>query len=117
MPLPSLLMISRIRFPPTQSRALTIAALAVLLHVAPASAGISYSLDQTHAAAGEMIKVKAVVFNNTENTLNWNAPQSLVLQWRNERGQVIRSLARLETGNRNVNVPVNNFVQFLWRAV
>lgn len=110
-------MILRTRIPPTQLRALFIAALAFLLHAAPALAGISYSLDQTHAAAGEMIKVKAVVFNNTDNTLNWKAPRNLVLQWRNERGQVIRSLARLETGNRNVNVPVNNFVQFLWRAV
>jgi outer membrane phospholipase A len=110
-------MILRTRIPPTQLRALFIAALAFLLHAAPALAGLSYSLDQTHAAAGEMIKVKAVVFNNTDNTLNWKAPQNLVLQWRNERGQVIRSLARLETGNRNVNVPVNNFVQFLWRAV
>lgn len=117
MPLLSLLMILRTRFLPARSRALTTVALAVLLHAAPASAGISYSLDQTHAAAGEAIKVKAVVFNNTENVLSWNAPENLVLQWRNEHGQVIRSLARLESGNRNVNVPVNNFVQFLWRAV
>lgn len=110
-------MTPRTRSLKTQSWAPTIVALAVLLHVASASAGISYSLDQTHAAAGETVKVKAVVFNNTENALSWKAPQDLVLQWRNEHGEVIRSLAHLESGSRNVNVPVNNFVQFLWRAV
>ncbi|UHL65659.1 phospholipase A [Paralcaligenes sp. KSB-10] len=94
------------------------ATLAVtLLNMSQAWAGMAYQLDQTHAIAGETINVKAVLFNDTGNTLSWRPSKTLVLQWRSESGQAIRSLAYLETAPSQVNVPVNNFVQFAWRAV
>lgn len=80
-------------------------------------AGISYSLDRNHAAAGETVHVNALVFNDSPNVMDWTAPATVVLQWRNERGQVLRSIAHLTTAAPAASIPVNNFVRFQWRAV
>ena len=82
-----------------------------------ASAGISYRIEQAHAVPGETINVQAVLFNDTDNELTWNSPNNLVLQWRNEHGQTIRSLAYLEGAPASINIPVNNFAKLSWRAV
>ncbi|HEY9280952.1 MAG TPA: phospholipase A [Eoetvoesiella sp.] len=81
------------------------------------SAGMTYQLDQVHAAAGEAIVIKGVLFNDTDTAINSSPPKNLVLQWRNEQGTATRSLAYLKTDSRQVTVPVNNFVAFAWRAV
>ena len=82
-----------------------------------ASAGVSYSLDRNHASAGETVHVQALVFNDTRDLMSWQAPGTIVLQWRNERGQALRSIAYLDSGNPTADIPVNNFVRFQWRAV
>jgi|GEM_PF-166455 len=80
-------------------------------------AGVTYSLDRNHATAGETVRVQAVVFNDTPNVLDWTAPDTIVLQWRNERGEAIRSIAYLDTRTPAASIPINNFVRFQWRAV
>ena len=80
-------------------------------------AGISYSLDRNHASAGETIHVNAVVFNDTPNVMDWTAPETIVLQWRSERGEPLRSIAYLSTARPSTTIPVNNFTRFQWRAV
>ncbi len=82
-----------------------------------AQAGIVYSLDRNHATAGETVHINAVVFNNTSNTMDWVAPKTIVLQWRSEQGEPLRSIAHRVDGSSSVSIPVNNFVQFQWRAV
>lgn len=82
-----------------------------------AFAGVSYNMQQTHAVAGETVNIRSVVFNDSDAALNWTAPKNLVLQWRNEQGQVIRSLAYLETSETQAIIPVNNFVKFAWQAI
>src|SRR5690606_34094912 len=82
-----------------------------------ASAGINYTLKQSHAVPGETVNIQAVLFNDTDTALTWTSPKNLVLQWRNENGQTIRSLAYLEGAPATINVPVNNFVKLSWRAV
>ncbi|HLU79794.1 MAG TPA: phospholipase A [Burkholderiaceae bacterium] len=102
----------------TPAARLTTLSLALLLGWnAPAWAGVSYSLDRNHASAGETVLVRAVVFNDTPNALDWTAPPTIVLQWRNERGEAIRSIARLHSGAAEASIPVNNFARFEWRAV
>lgn len=81
-----------------------------------ASAGVLYSLDRNHASPGETVSVQAVVFNDTPNALDWQAPPTIVLQWRSERGQTMRSIAHLSSGNPSASIPVNNFARFQWRA-
>src|SRR5690606_16543491 len=82
-----------------------------------AYAGITYTLRQSHAVPGETVNIQAVLFNDTENAIDWTSPKNLVLQWRNERGHTIRSMAYLEGAPANINVPVNNFVKLSWSAV
>lgn len=83
-----------------------------------ALAGVTYSLDRNHAAPGEAVHVQAIIFNDTPNSMDWQAPDTLVLQWRDERGQTLRSLAYLDdSGTSTANIPVNNFARFQWRAV
>lgn len=82
-----------------------------------AYAGVSYQLLQPRAQAGATVTIQGVVFNDTDTAFSWSAPPQLTLQWRNQDGQVIRSLAYLENGDSLVNIPVNNFVKFSWRAV
>ncbi|WP_442793162.1 phospholipase A [Pollutimonas harenae] len=91
--------------------------LGVLLLASTASAGITYTLKQSHAVPGETINIQAVLFNDTENAIEWRSPKNLVLQWRNERDQTIRSMAYLDGTPAAINVPVNNFVKLSWRAV
>src|SRR5690606_33100522 len=102
-----------------QTRMLTACAalLGTLLLCATASAGISYRLQQTHAVPGETVNIQAVLFNDTDSVMSWNSPKNLVLQWRNESGQAIRSLAYLEGAPAAISIPVNNFVKLSWRAV
>jgi len=101
-------------------RALQMPPLALAMFVAwsnPAHAGITYSLDRNHATSGETVLVRAVVFNDTPNALDWTAPDTIVLQWRNERGEAIRSIAYLHSGTPQASIPVNNFARFEWRTV
>ncbi|MFW7343013.1 phospholipase A [Pollutimonas sp. H1-120] len=91
--------------------------LAALLMAGPASAGITYKLEQTHAVAGETVNIRAVLFNDTDSVMSWTAPKNLVLQWRDQGGRSIRSLAYLEGNQSPVNIPVNNFVKLSWSAV
>lgn len=84
---------------------------------APASAGVTYSLDRNHASPGETIRVNALVFNDTPNVLDWTAPETIVLQWRSEGGKPVRSIAYLDAGAQEASIPVNNFARFQWRAV
>lgn len=92
-------------------------ALAAALSAPAAWAGMAYQLDTLQAAPGETVRIKGMLFNDTDSAMAWTPPQSLVLQWRNEQGHVIRSLAELETPSQQVNLPVNNFAAFSWRAV
>jgi outer membrane phospholipase A len=94
-----------------------LAALLALLAMASARAGVAYRLDTTHAVPGETIRVSAVLFNDTGDTLSWTPRHKLVLQWRDDRGGAVRSLAYLDSPSGQVNVPVNNFVKMRWRAV
>lgn len=82
-----------------------------------ASAGISYKLDRPQALPGETVNITGLLFNDTDTAIAWTAPKNLVLQWRNQDGQAVRSLAYLATGSGQANVQVNNFVKFMWRAV
>lgn len=93
----------------------TIAALLALPGVA--ISGITYSLQQTHAVAGETINIRAVLFNDSDTLMDWTPPQNLVLQWRGPQGQAVRTLAYLEQARTPLNVPVNNFVKLSWKAV
>ena len=99
---------------------LRLAALAVGVAAAlplHAFAGITYSLGTNHAAAGETVMVQGIVFNDTPDQMDWTAPETIVLQWRNERGQALRSIAYLDGGTPATSIPVNGFVRFQWRAV
>lgn len=84
---------------------------------AGAHAGVSYSLDRSQAAAGETVHIQALVFNDTPNAMDWLAPDTIVVQWRSERGQILRSVAYLDSGTASATIPVNNFARFQWRAV
>src|SRR5690554_3481841 len=88
-----------------------------VLFCLPAWAGISYSLEQSSASAGETVQISAVMFNETDSTLDWIPPENLVLQWRSPTGEVTRSLAYLDTPAGQRNVPVNAFVRASWKAV
>lgn len=92
-------------------------ALAFAWPLPAAWAGVSYSLDRNHAAAGETVHVNALVFNDTPDVLDWTAPETVVLQWRSEHGEPLRSIAYLTTGTAAASIPVNNFARFQWRAV
>lgn len=93
-----------------------LAVFVVLFHTS-ALAGISYSLEQSHATAGDSVMISAVMFNDTDSSMDWIPPESLVLQWRNPNGEVTRSLAYLDTPPGQRNVPVNTFVRAAWKAV
>ena len=82
-----------------------------------AVAGMSYQLDTAQASPGDTVRIKGMLFNDTDSEMTWSPPQNLVLQWRNERGKVIRTLAYLETPAQQVSLPVNNFASFAWKAV
>lgn len=91
--------------------------LAAVLLAQPATAGLSYQLNTAHAAPGETIRINGILFNDSDTALAWTPPEKLVLQWRNEQGQAIRSLAQLHATAQPVNLPVNNFAAFSWKAV
>jgi outer membrane phospholipase A len=101
----------------SQDYAKGLVAFAALLGAADASAGISYQLTQAQATAGDTIRIKEVLFNDTDNAINQDIPRQRVLQWRNEQGRAVRSLAYRESPAGQVAVPVNNFVQVMWRAI
>jgi outer membrane phospholipase A len=83
----------------------------------PAHAGVSYKLDRAAAAPGETVHVQAVFFNDGNAGARWHPPRQLVLQWRTPQGATIRSLARIDNADQDVNVPVNNFARSSWTAV
>lgn len=91
--------------------------LAAAMWPMSASAGVAYSLDRNHASAGETVHVQALVFNDTPDAMDWQAPASIVLQWRSENGATLRSIAYLSSSNPAATIPVNNFARFHWRAV
>ncbi|ARP87521.1 phospholipase A [Bordetella genomosp. 9] len=93
------------------------AALLAAAAAMPAQAGISYKLDRASAAPGATVHIQAVYFNDGETGARWQPPRELVLQWRSPSGAIVRSLARAEVDDPDINVPVNNFVRMSWRAV
>ncbi|HBJ69781.1 MAG TPA: phospholipase, partial [Alcaligenes faecalis] len=82
-----------------------------------AQAGISYQLRQVQASSGETVDIDAIVYNDTGSLMSWTAPQNLVLQWRDNNGNVIRSLAELVNPRPRASIPTNNFTAYSWRAV
>ncbi len=81
-----------------------------------AAAGVSYRLDRPSAAPGDTVTIEAVYFNEGNARATWEAPPELVLQWRGQDGQIVRSLAKLQGGKANYSVPVNNFARMAWSA-
>ncbi|WZB63854.1 phospholipase A [Achromobacter xylosoxidans] len=78
-----------------------------------AAAGVSYRLDRPHAP-GDTVTIEAVYFNEGNARATWEAPPELVLQWRGQDGQIVRSLARLQGEQARYSVPVNNFARLAW---
>ncbi|CAB3875533.1 hypothetical protein LMG3410_03025 [Achromobacter aegrifaciens] len=100
--------------------ALTLRTLAAALAMGlagAATAGVSYRLDRPSAAPGETVTIEAVYFNEGTSRSTWEAPPELVLQWRGQDGQIVRSLAKLRGGTASFSVPVNNFARMAWTAV
>ncbi|WP_313387511.1 phospholipase A [Achromobacter aegrifaciens] len=94
--------------------ALTLRTLAAALAMGlagAATAGVSYRLDRPSAAPGETVTIEAVYFNEGTSRSTWEAPPELVLQWRGQDGQIVRSLAKLRGGTASFSVPVNNFAR------
>lgn len=81
-----------------------------------AAAGVSYRLDRPSAAPGDTVTIEAVYFNEGNARATWEAPPELVLQWRGQDGQIVRSLAKLQGGKASYSVPVNNFARLAWTA-
>lgn len=81
-----------------------------------AAAGVSYRLDRPSAAPGDTVTIEAVYFNEGNARATWEAPPELVLQWRGQDGQIVRSLARLQGEQARYSVPVNNFARLAWSA-
>ncbi|WP_397473778.1 phospholipase A [Pusillimonas sp.] len=109
--------LNRCRQAPSIASALIGLALLATLWASPAAAGITYQLDTAQASPGETVRIKGMLFNDTDSEMAWTPRQNLVLQWRNEQGKVIRTLAYLETPAQQVSLPVNNFAGFSWKAV
>lgn len=101
----------RIALPPRP----LVAALALGL-AGTATAGVSYRLDRPSAAPGDTVTIEAVYFNEGNARATWEAPPELVLQWRGQDGQIVRSLAKLQGGKASYSVPVNNFARMAWSA-
>ncbi|WYX51355.1 phospholipase A [Achromobacter xylosoxidans] len=101
----------RIALPPRT----LVAALALGL-AGTATAGVSYRLDRPSAAPGDTVTIEAVYFNEGNARAPWEAPPELVLQWRGQDGQIVRSLAKLQGGKASYSVPVNNFARMAWSA-
>lgn len=77
---------------------------------------MSYRLDRPSAAPGDTVTIEAVYFNEGNARATWEAPPELVLQWRGQDGQIVRSLAKLQGGKASYSVPVNNFARMAWSA-
>ncbi|WZB68719.1 phospholipase A [Achromobacter xylosoxidans] len=92
-----------------------VAALALGL-AGTATAGVSYRLDRPSAAPGDTVTIEAVYFNEGNARATSEAPPELVLQWRGQDGQIVRSLAKLQGGKASYSVPVNNFARMAWSA-
>ncbi|MFY4258844.1 phospholipase A [Achromobacter xylosoxidans] len=94
----------------------TLAAALALGLAGTATAGVSYRLDRPSAAPGDTVTIEAVYFNEGNARATWEAPPELVLQWRGQDGQIVRSLAKLQGGKASYSVPVNNFARMAWSA-
>jgi outer membrane phospholipase A len=94
-----------------------ITALLASMFACTAHAGISYKLDRASAAPGGTVHIQAVYFNDSDAGGRWQPPRNLVLQWRSPSGAVVRSLARADSDDLDINVPVNNFARMSWTAV
>lgn len=88
-----------------------------LLYAPTAGAGMVYQLNAVQAEPGQTVSVTGTLFNDTDSAMAWTPPKQLVLQWRNEQGQVIRTMAKLESSAQSITLPVNNFAAFSWQAV
>ncbi|KAG1223574.1 hypothetical protein G6F68_020302 [Rhizopus microsporus] len=94
----------------------TLTAIVALGAAGSAAAVVSYRLDRPSAAPGETVTIEAVYFNEGSARANWEAPPELVLQWRSQDGQIVRSLAKLAGDRASYSVPVNNFARMAWTA-
>lgn len=83
----------------------------------PATAGMSFQLEQPSAAPGDSIAIQAVLFNDSTTATNRRPPTTLVVQWRGADGSIIRSIATLTSSPASLNVPVNNFARMSWQTV
>jgi outer membrane phospholipase A len=101
----------------TPRRITALAAAVAAAFAAPVFAGVSYKLDRASAAPGDTVHVQAVFFNDGNAGARWQPPRQLVLQWRTQQGTTVRSLARVDSDELDINVPVNNFARTSWSAV
>jgi outer membrane phospholipase A len=101
----------------TTHNVLALVLIGSLSGLSAAHAGMTYSLQQTHAVAGETVNIAGLLLNDSSSALDWSPRQNLVLQWRDTNGHIIRSLAYLESPAAQTNLPVNSFAKFSWRAV
>lgn len=98
-------------------RAIAFAFLTLIAGLATAHADVSYQMAVGHARPGQTVQLRSILFNNTDSALNENIPGQVVLHWRGANGATFTSIAYRREGNGQVNLPVNNFVQFTWRTV
>ena len=98
-------------------RAAILAFLILIAGLATARADVSYQMTLAHAQPRQTIQLRSILFNNTDSALNETVPAQVVLQWRGASGAAFTSIAYRREGSGQVNLPVNNFVQFTWRTV
>ncbi|MBX6319574.1 phospholipase A [Pigmentiphaga sp.] len=87
---------------------------AALVPLQGAEAGVTFRLDRLQAGPGETVRVEAMFFNEGNATATWDAPQELILQWRDAQGNVVRTPARLDGGRAVLQVPVGQFSRASW---
>jgi outer membrane phospholipase A len=83
----------------------------------PAVAAILYSLDRPTAAPGDTVQIRAMYFNDGANSLTFEAPARIVIEWRAADGTINRSFALAKNGATQLNIPVNNFADLTWETV
>lgn len=79
-------------------------------------AGMSYSLIENKAQPGQIITLRAILFNDEANAINWTPPQELQLQWNKEHQPPLQSTATLQPPAQHLNIPVNAFSLIEWQT-
>lgn len=79
-------------------------------------AGVSYSLIENKAQPGQVITIRAILFNDEANTIDWTPPQELHIQWSKEKQSTLKSTAQLQQSDQTLNVPVNTFGLIEWQT-